>query len=95
MEELIAILQGLKPDVDFEKETNLVTGGILDSFDVVSLVMELNNTFDIEITASDMVFENSIQLLQFWRWWNVFRMNNSAKGICFCEKQIPLSDTIP
>lgn len=58
MEELIAILQGLKPDVDFEKETNLVTGGILDSFDVVSLVMELNNTFDIEITASDMVFEN-------------------------------------
>ena len=58
MEELLNILQELKPDVDFEKETSLVTGGILDSFDVVSLVTELNSEFDIEITASDLVFEN-------------------------------------
>jgi len=58
MEELLAILKALKPKVDFEKETQLVTGGFLDSFDVVNLVMELNNTYDIEITASDMVFEN-------------------------------------
>lgn len=58
MEELLNILQGLKPGVDFEHADNLVTGGLLDSFDVVSLVMELNNTYDIEISASDMVFEN-------------------------------------
>lgn len=58
MDELIGILQELKPDVDFAAQNNLVTDGILDSFDVVTLVTELNNTFDIEITASDMVFEN-------------------------------------
>ena len=58
MDELLSILQGLKPDVDFPAQNNLVTDGSLDSFDVVTLVTELNNTFDIEITASDMVFEN-------------------------------------
>lgn len=58
MDELLEILQELKPDVDFTAQNNLVTDGILDSFDVVTLVTELNNTFDIEITASDMVFEN-------------------------------------
>ncbi len=58
MEQLLEILQSLHPDVDFEAETSLVTGGILDSFDIVSLVTELNDTFDIEITASDLVFEN-------------------------------------
>ena len=49
MEELMNILQELRPDVDFETETSLVTGGILDSFDIVSLVGELNDAFDIEI----------------------------------------------
>ncbi len=58
MNELLEILNALKPDVDFETQTELVTGGILDSFDIVSLVTELNSEFDIEITASDLVFEN-------------------------------------
>jgi len=58
MNELIELLKDLKPDVDFETETALVTGGILDSFDIVNLVTELNNFYDIEITASDLVFEN-------------------------------------
>lgn len=58
MDQLLEILEGLHPNVDFEKEAALVTGGILDSFDIVSLVTELNDTFDIEITASDLVFEN-------------------------------------
>ena len=58
MEELMQILKGLKPNVDFETETALIKNGILDSFDIVSMVTELNNAFDIEITASDLVFEN-------------------------------------
>ena len=33
MEELMEILKGMRPDVDFEKETGLITDGILDSFD--------------------------------------------------------------
>ena len=58
MEELMNILEELRPDVDFETETGLIANGILDSFDIVNLVTELNNEYDIEITASDLVFEN-------------------------------------
>lgn len=58
MDQLLEILQEMQPDVDFEKETALVTGGILDSFSIVNLVAELNDTYDIEITASDLVVEN-------------------------------------
>ena len=43
------ILEELRPDVDFENETSLIDGGVLDSFDVVALVGELNDAFDIEI----------------------------------------------
>lgn len=58
MEELMEVLEELRPDVDFENETDLVTGGVLDSFDIVSLVAALNDTFDIEVGPSDLVPEN-------------------------------------
>lgn len=58
MNELMAILEELRPDVDFEKETGLIDNAILDSFDIVSLVGELNDTFDIEIQPTDLVPEN-------------------------------------
>lgn len=52
------ILKELRPDVDFEKEKALVTDGILDSFDIVSLVGELNSEFSITIGVDDLVPEN-------------------------------------
>ena len=52
------ILEELRPDVDFENETGLIANGILDSFDIVSLVGELNDAFDIEIKPTDLVPEN-------------------------------------
>lgn len=58
MNELKAILEELRPDVDFEKETGLIDNGILDSFDIVSLVGELNEAFDIEISPADLIPEN-------------------------------------
>ncbi len=58
MDELMEILENLRPDVDFSAETALVTGGVLQSFDIVSLVAEINDTFDIEITPVDLVPEN-------------------------------------
>lgn len=58
MEELMEILEELRPDVDFENETGLIANGILDSFDIVSLVTELNDAFDIEIKPNDLVPEN-------------------------------------
>ena len=58
MEELMEILENLRPDVDFEKETALVTDGILESFDIVALVGELDETFDIEIKPNHLLPEN-------------------------------------
>ena len=57
-EQLMKILNELRPDVDFENETALVTDGILDSFDIVSLVAELNGEFDVTIGVDDLEPEN-------------------------------------
>nr|WP_296460207.1 phosphopantetheine-binding protein [uncultured Acetatifactor sp.] len=58
MEELMEILSNLHPDVEFETEERLVDDKILDSFDIVSLIAEINETFDIAITAKDILPEN-------------------------------------
>ncbi len=57
-EELLEILNDLHEDIDFEKEDQLIERKILDSFDIVTLVGELCDTFDIEITADEMIPEN-------------------------------------
>ncbi|MEH2944975.1 phosphopantetheine-binding protein [Lachnospiraceae bacterium KK002] len=64
-EKLLEILNDLRPDVEFEKETKLIDDGILDSFDIVSLVSELNSEFDVEINVMDLepVNFNTIQAM--------------------------------
>ena len=58
MEELLEILEELRPDVDFAEEKSLVTGGVLDSFDIISLVGKLNDEFEITIRPANLVPEN-------------------------------------
>ena len=58
MEQLLEILSELRPDVDFENEDSLVTGGLLDSFDIISLVGMLNDEYDITIRPANLVPEN-------------------------------------
>lgn len=58
MEQLMEILTDLRPDVDFEKEKALVTDGILDSFDIISLVGTLNDEYDITIRPANLLPEN-------------------------------------
>lgn len=58
MDELLEILKEAKPEVDFGKETALIDNSILDSFDIVQLVMKLNEEFDIEIGAEEIVPAN-------------------------------------
>ncbi len=57
-EQLMKILEDLRSDVDFETETALIDDEILDSFDIVSLVSELNDNFDIAINVDDLLPEN-------------------------------------
>lgn len=57
-ERILQILQKVRRDVDFEAMTNLIDDGILDSFDIISVVSELNDEFEIEITADELEPEN-------------------------------------
>lgn len=56
--EILKILKEVRPDVDFEKETNLLTNEILESFDIIQIVSELMEKFNIEIDADDIEVEN-------------------------------------
>lgn len=58
MEKLLEILTSIRSDVDFENETKLIDNNILDSFDIVSIVSELNDYYEITITAEDLEPEN-------------------------------------
>lgn len=58
MEKLIKILTELRPEIDFEKEDKLIDNSILDSFDLVTLVGEINEIFDVEIGFAEMEPEN-------------------------------------
>lgn len=58
MESLLKILTEIRPDVDFEDNKELVDSGELDSFDIVTLVGELCDAYDIEIGADEIVPEN-------------------------------------
>ncbi|MBQ8844674.1 MAG: acyl carrier protein [Clostridia bacterium] len=58
MEKLLEILKEIKPEIDFSKEENLIEREILTSFDIIRLVSELNNEYDIEISPLYIVPEN-------------------------------------
>ena len=58
MEELLNILAELHPDVDFETEEHLIDNKILDSFDIVTIVAEIDSEFDVSIPAEELVPEN-------------------------------------
>ena len=57
-EEVMEILTDIRGDVDFENETKLIDDNILASLDIVAIVGEFNDVFDIEITVEDLVPEN-------------------------------------
>lgn len=58
MDRLIHILTELNPDIDFETEDTLIDGGILDSFDIVTLVAEIDDVFGVQIPAEELTPEN-------------------------------------
>lgn len=54
MEKVLEILQDIRSDVDFENEKKLIDDAILDSFDIISIVSEFNDAFDIEIDVDEL-----------------------------------------
>ena len=58
MDELLELLEEIRPDIDFENTDFLVDGNVLDSFDVISIVEEINSRFGISLDVADIVPEN-------------------------------------
>ena len=58
MNELLAIMKEVRPDIDFENETALIDNNLLDSFDIITIVSEVNEQFDVEINVDDLLPEN-------------------------------------
>ncbi len=66
MDELMELLEEIAPDVDFATETRLIDDKVLDSFSIVSLVAQLADTFDIEISPKYLVPENFNSAQAMW-----------------------------
>lgn len=66
MEKLLEILAGIRPDVNFENETALIDDGILDSFDVVSIISALDDEFDVQVRISELDPENFNSVDSIW-----------------------------
>ena len=58
MNELLEILNELRPDIDFSKENQLVSGVIFDSFDIIALTEEISDTFGVIIKPKQLTAEN-------------------------------------
>ena len=58
MEALLEILKELHPEVDFETCDTLIDDKILDSFDIVTIISEINAEYDVAIPAEEIIPEN-------------------------------------
>lgn len=57
--QIIEILTDLRPEFDFTQEgVNFIEEGMLDSFDLVSLIGDLENKFGVTIKGDDVVPDN-------------------------------------
>ena len=56
--QIIDILTEVRPEFDFNEETDFIQAGMLDSFDIITLVNTLDETFGISIDGTDVLPEN-------------------------------------
>lgn len=66
MEKLLELLKGVRPDVDFENETALIDDGLLDSFDVVSIISEIDDVFGVQIRINELDPDNFNSTEAIW-----------------------------
>ena len=66
MDKLLAILEDIRPDVDFEAREDLIDAHVLDSLSILSLVAQLEDEFDITIPAVEIVPKNFNSAKALW-----------------------------
>ncbi len=67
MEKLLAILKEIRPDVDFENEETLIDDGILDSFDIVSIISEIDDKFGVQLRITELDPDNFNSAENLWQ----------------------------
>ena len=67
MDELLQILDEIHGGVDDENCTTLVDDGILDSFDIISIITEVSSAFDVQIPANEIVPDNFNSAAALWK----------------------------
>lgn len=67
MEELLKVLHGLKFNIDFENEENLIETGLLDSLDIVAMIDAIQDHFKIELNGDDIDLINFESTVAMWR----------------------------
>lgn len=67
MNELLAILNDIDDSVDYENEKHLIDDHLLTSFDIISLIGELEDHFDISVDASEMTADNFNSAENIWK----------------------------
>lgn len=58
MTKVLSILSGIRPEFDFSQSNDFFEDGLLDSFDLVTLVSELDSTYGISIDGMDIIPSN-------------------------------------
>ncbi len=58
MEKILKILKDIQPETDFLSSNNLIEDGILDSFDLITLISEINFEFGVSVPAHEVKPEN-------------------------------------
>ncbi|MDO4739371.1 MAG: acyl carrier protein [Eubacteriales bacterium] len=66
MDKLIRILEALHPDVDFANTDGLVDKKILDSFDIINIITEISEEFDVVVPAEEIAPENFNSARALW-----------------------------
>lgn len=66
MDKLLEILSEVRPDVDFINETKLIDNGILDSLNIMEIIAEISDEFDIELSPADIVPANFNSAESLW-----------------------------
>lgn len=66
MDKLLEILSEVRPDVDFKNETKLIDNGILDSLNIMEIIAEISDEFDIELSPADIVPANFNSAESLW-----------------------------
>lgn len=66
MEQLLEILEEIRPDLDFADCQDLIDGHHLNSLDIISIVAELEDAFDITVPTVEVIPHNFNSAQNLW-----------------------------